>query len=493
MSTITEPVLRESGGVRRHTAAAALRRNSRRTMAVWALTLLVITGGLRLYRLGGPSLWGDELATISGALGLDIPPVKVLGYLPTRWGLQAMGLGALEARDRTGWRAAGLSEFRARLPSAIVGILAVPVIYLALRGMLPGGAALLVAFMLSLSPWHVHWSQSARFYILQSAFYSLALVWYWRAVGMRRWVDGAWTAAFTILAILSQPTAAIILAVFAMHLGFLWWRGEVRPTRRLVVAAVGLVVLVGGLIGRDIVAAPAVWLQFFTGANHPPLRHLAAIAWYVQPAVLVAGLLSWVHLWRAGEPLAPYLLIAGVLPPLAFTAVGLFGFVEPRYSFVCLLPWLVLAGWGAWRAFSAVRPVGGILLASVAPALLLAVQATALADYYVSGGYRSRVREAFAHVADRIQPGELVCTERQEGEYYLGRAVDVDIWTQRKRLYQLQQPTWIICGPINHGYPSRRWLEANAEFKATFDTSIVGPDQQAHVYWLRPAPVEGRP
>ena len=90
---------------------------------------------------------------------------------------------------------AGLSdaEFVLRLPSAAWATLNVALLY-ALTRLLIGRRteALLVAFLLALSPLHIAYAQVLRFYASLSAFYVLACLLLYRAI--RRPTPGRWTA-----------------------------------------------------------------------------------------------------------------------------------------------------------------------------------------------------------------------------------------------------------------------------------------------------------
>jgi len=66
------------------------------------------------------------------------------------------------------WAAAGIDRSIAavRLISAVAGALTVALIFLAARGPLGRGAALLSAFLLAVNPWHIHYCQTARSFAL---------------------------------------------------------------------------------------------------------------------------------------------------------------------------------------------------------------------------------------------------------------------------------------------------------------------------------------
>ena len=89
-----------------------------RRFAMLLLLVTLLATGLRLYRLGEPSLWSDEMFQVSDSLA-----ISNAGYLPTWLGMWLSGVPTAELDpERMGeWRAAGLEPVHMRLGSALVG------------------------------------------------------------------------------------------------------------------------------------------------------------------------------------------------------------------------------------------------------------------------------------------------------------------------------------------------------------------------------------
>ncbi|MEE9293570.1 MAG: glycosyltransferase family 39 protein [Phycisphaerae bacterium] len=467
---------------------SAFRRPVREILIVVALTLLATS--LRLWQLDAPSLWGDELGTIHNALSSDLFYSKMLGYLPTRIGLNVQGLGpdVLPADGYEVWRERGLDERAARLPSCLIGIVTIPLIYLATRQILPVPASTLASLFLCLSHWHILWSQTARFYSLQFLFYSLGLIFYYQAT--RNGYVRSWSlaVAMAVLAVLSQPTAAVIFLVFGADLLVRRITGEIpRFPKVPLIVGFALLAALCALLFRDVRSNPEQWLRFFQGPNQPPFRLFASTAFYVQPPMIAAALGSawWLH--RQRDRLGIFLLLAGVIPALAFSIVGLFAFVEARYCLISLYPWLLLASVGCMSIWKHMGRGGRQALSFIPILALASSQLVSLLGYYTEGGYRSRVREALEYVAARIQPDDQVCAHRLEGAYYLKRPIEIDSHDIRKVADTIDRRTWIVCGASNHGSPPRRWFQGRADLLATFDTYLVGPSESVQVYLIDPA------
>jgi len=138
---------------------------------VWLAVITLFAAALRFYRLGEWSFWIDEIFTINHALShfsttelllKNIPPFRNWIPLSVIMDAQVLKLG-------------GINEWSARLTPAIIGILTIPILYLPTRKIFGSHRALISVLLLAVSPWHLFWSQNARFYSALMLFYTLAL------------------------------------------------------------------------------------------------------------------------------------------------------------------------------------------------------------------------------------------------------------------------------------------------------------------------------
>ena len=158
---------------------------TRRSALIWAVAITLLAVALRILYLGHDSLWFDEVLTRHAAVaGFSSAAAADLGsrdHLPLLYWLTAAALRFLPEH-----------EVVLRLPSALAGILTVPLVIAfgpAMR--LPGAglwpqAALWAAFLLAVSPFHIHYSQEARHYALLLFFSlcrSIFSIGRWRAGG----------------------------------------------------------------------------------------------------------------------------------------------------------------------------------------------------------------------------------------------------------------------------------------------------------------------
>lgn len=135
--------------------------------------ILILAAGLRFYRLDAQSLWNDEgnsariaerpLADIVAGAAGDIHP-------PAYYILLA------------GWRGlVGWTEFGLRSLSALLGVLAVALIYAVGSRLFERRVGVLAALLVALSPFQIYYSQEARMYVLL-ALLSAASIWLAAAV-----------------------------------------------------------------------------------------------------------------------------------------------------------------------------------------------------------------------------------------------------------------------------------------------------------------------
>ncbi|MBK6324741.1 MAG: glycosyltransferase family 39 protein [Chloroflexi bacterium] len=221
------------------------------------VALLLLAFALRLHRAGDRAVWWDEgwsvwvarqsLAQIAYQTGHDVhPPVYF-------WLLHL-------------WRAAsGDSEFGLRMFSAVFGTLTIAATYLLGRATANKPVGFLAALFLTLSRFHIVWSQEMRMYALAGF---LAVLGTWAA--RRVWARGK--PADYALYIFCMTAGLLTLYLFfpipvAINIAWLW---ELRhaPNRRqslLKWGAAQLVIL--GIVGAWLVYALPGFLSTSSGAG----------------------------------------------------------------------------------------------------------------------------------------------------------------------------------------------------------------------------------
>jgi 4-amino-4-deoxy-L-arabinose transferase-like glycosyltransferase len=206
---------------------------------------------LRFYGLGANSLWVDEIVTLKLAEHSLSDIVRLssgANFVPPLYYLLVHG--AL--------RALGESEVALRLPSAIAGILTVPVVaLLALELTGSRGVAGVAAVLLALNPLHLWFSQEARAYAVLLFFGCCALLFVARAIRTGSPRDWIGYAVFSALTFLTHTTGLLVGAVaFAW---VLWSPNRRRHLGPVLVSSMGAILacvpffiaIAGELAARD--------------------------------------------------------------------------------------------------------------------------------------------------------------------------------------------------------------------------------------------------
>ncbi len=317
-------------------ATAVVRGGSQVGAGLLALAVILLLGSaLRLVQLGAEPLWLDEafswrwahlpLGDLWGAAARTEtnPP---LWFTLERWVMLALGDG----------------EATLRLPAAVLGVVAVPLAFLAGRTFAGVGAGLAAAFLIAIDPLLVAYSREARGYTLLVCGTFLAL---WGAQELlvapgrgerqstrvrRTLLAGTAYAVGSTLAVYAHNTGLLVPALANLGAFLRWFliRRAERPSLRPLLLANGPPLVLG------FVWLPVVVEQAAAASN---------VGWIAQPGPRWA-LLSWAGLF------GPHFL---GLPAAVVAAFG--------------LPVLLLAGLGVRRAGAAAAvplafAVGGPLL-----------------------------------------------------------------------------------------------------------------------------------
>jgi mannosyltransferase len=209
-----------------------------RSAALLLGLLTLVAAGFRLSHLGSKSLWLDEGATVA------IARASWERFAWIWWHGEA-NLQTVYFLLMRGWIHFGLSETWLRLPSALFGIASVPMLYIVGRRLLPAGAALAAAALLTFNPTHVYYSQEARSYTLTIFLVLLSSYFFVRAVENGRRKDWVLWTSFGILAFYSHYFAALVLVAQAFSLLF----RTTSPATWKRVFFCGFVILVAALPG----------------------------------------------------------------------------------------------------------------------------------------------------------------------------------------------------------------------------------------------------
>jgi mannosyltransferase len=282
-----------------------------------ALAITLLGFGLRLYGLGSDSLWFDEILTARTAQRSfasiwtyqsevsDHPPVL---YILTHVSLQL-----------------GHSDFAVRLPSALLGVLAIPLVYRLGCSWGEWRVGLWGALLLALSPFHIQYSQEARHYAPLTTMAVASLLLLRQALKQR---NRRWWVAFSIVTALSLYTHYASLIILAMEM-----------------------MLVVFVLGRS-------WIQT-RRCRQPNTSIMSSAIWLAVSLVIAIALYApWIpsllgHLSQNLGPEADRATAINV--PItnwitnAFCAFGIGQGTSFLFGGLCLVGWIVSLGQRAWQ------------------------------------------------------------------------------------------------------------------------------------------------
>jgi len=401
---------------------------SNRSWFVYGLLFLItlFAAVLRFYKLGEWSFWIDEIYTINHAMAhfsslqliLDnVPPVR--NWIPVSVILTAQALNV--------W---GISEWSARVVSVMIGVISIPILFFPVQRLFGDWVALISTLLLAVSPWHIFWSQNARFYTSLLLFYTLAL--YAFHLGLERNKPGYFVLfyAFLYLAFSERLFAFFIFPVIAVYLVALWVLKFEKPTGLTVknLALVGLPILAGAAIelysrivyGESRFFADFDW--FFLYRNDDPIRLLGNISFNIGIPLMVLALFSGLFLIMRKHRAGLLITVNAVVPLAILIAANPFIFTKDRYIFPVLFSWMVLAAVAIHELFSHVTERHKWFAIGVLVLLLMDAGGDALLYYRINHGNRADWKTAFDTIHKQSQPDDVVVTYWPEFRpFYLDR------------------------------------------------------------------------
>ena len=445
--------------------------------------ILLLAVALRFYKLGAWGFWGDEYITVEKALDVFGGGISRLSpsMLVTHVVLNAFGV----------------SEWNARLVAAIAGIVTVPVLYFLVRRIFDPVVALLASLLLAISPWHLYWSQNARFYTALLLFYTIALLLFYR--GLEE--DRPWFLVFSLLffslALYERLIAAFLgVTLFAYVVLLKLLRYESPPGLRVR----NLAIFFGpGLVGAILLAIvtpsirdPSRWISSFGFVNNNPLWIIGGVVFYMGIPLLCMSAVGAFSLLLKKSRIALLLSLATIVPIASVVVIALVQYSANRYIFVALTSAIVLASVAArellWQA-----PQSGKMLALGALLVLLLVPMGDNALYYqYQNGNRDNWKAAFAFIATQKEEGDVVMTPiRPLADYYLREdtigmqgveALGPDGAIDRERR------TWFVLDltAADKSPTIAKWAEANAQPIQSFDVTFSARTFPMRIYLYDP-------
>lgn len=437
-------------------------------------SLTLLAAALRLFRLGEWSLWEDEAFTLSN---------KEDGFTFSFW-RQPLS----QTLIRLAVSALGSSEWSARLVPALIGVLTIPILYYLVRRMFTPRLALLFACLLSVSTWHLYWSQNVRFYSLLFLFYTASLFLFFIALEEDRPVLFLLSFLCLGLAARERLIALFLLPVVLGYLLLIALLPFEKP-RGLKLSNLALFfgpgILLGVFFAGPFLVNLPGWFQGFGRVNTTPVWILAGVLAYIGiPVVLGAASGAAVLLGRRNRA-ALFFSLGAVVPLLAVMLVSLFQYAANRYVFVSVSSWILLASLFLDLYFQhpekIVRFLAGVLLS----VMLLSAFSDNFLYFFHQNGNRADWRAAFRFIEARLEPDDwVVATDTDLGDYYLGRRVIGMENFRPEMLEDRRLRVWFIEDlTLPERYPeAEAWIKKNARLVEVFDVTFQARRFTMRVY-----------
>ncbi len=275
----------------------------------------------------------------------------------------------------------GVSLAYARAVSAIIGAVSLPIFYYFVRQAINGRTALIGTLLLALSPWHLFWSQNARFYTLLLLFFCLSYVFYYLALEKGYFLYTILAVGFLGAAVLSHSIGAVLVPLFFVHYIVLKIAPGSKPSGlRLITVLPYLVLPIVGYIAYELLRVFVLDTNLFIvdfynkfvssdtasfiGYSNQPLVMLTSVLYNVgYPLGILAAYGAFDLTFAQRKRLGIFLVLGAFGPLLIMMFLTLF--VESttnRYVFMSLPFWMVLAASGVRRVIALENNVIGVLL-----------------------------------------------------------------------------------------------------------------------------------
>jgi 4-amino-4-deoxy-L-arabinose transferase-like glycosyltransferase len=383
------------------------------------LAITAVAVALRLYRLGRWSFFHEEMYMLQA---LENPN----SYRLT-WPRISLALIDLSTR------VFGTSEWSTRLAPALIGALSVPILYALVNRTFDRRTAWISALLLAVSPWHLTWSQSARFYssvMLLCTLATFALFW---AIERDR---PAFILAFYALLFVATTERAFSLLVVpavAAYLVLLWIMPLERPrglrARNLVLLSLPVVLWAGRdayrLLGGEWFTLSETFELFAGEVTSNPLRLSSATAYQLGIPLICTGVGGGICLLTRKSRQGLLVLMGAVFPLFTLSLLSLFVPTRNRYAFLVLPFWIILAASSVTEMLAALAPRRKVLGWTVLAVLLLGALSQCFLYYTFESGDRSNWRAAFDIVRqEKLANDAIWSTYPELGAYYLDQDVE---------------------------------------------------------------------
>jgi mannosyltransferase len=446
---------------------------------------------LRFYKLGEWSFWIDEIYTIDRALFHYPNLSKILENIPpaTNWVPLSSILTAQVLNNF------GISEWSARLVSATIGVITIPILYFPMRKIFGYQVTLTALLLIAVSPWHIYWSQNARFYTSLVLLSTLALFAFYQGFQKSRLRDLLLFFILFYLATSERSFTFFILPIIFTFLVASWFSPVEREkvlNKKLafflflpILAIILLEIIRYVLSGTSML--PSFLDTFYGEVNTSPLRLALSIIYRISVPVFSLGIFGGLYFLLQRKRASLFVFICATLPPILLIFLSLNFFAVDRYIFISLFFWMILAAMAINGLFQHTEGIAKLLPLGVLSIVLFSSLSEIYLYYQFQNGNRPNWKEAYTFVEQNIQVGDIIyTTSLPVGNFYLPEAENRDIksFKPTQKTNMESNTIWFVIDE-NTGRVEQQtssWIQNNCIHTRSVEVFLPGKSMSIRIY-----------
>jgi uncharacterized membrane protein len=380
---------------------------------------------------------------------------------------------------------------------AIIGIISIPAIYFPTKKEFGTAVGLISVLLLTISPWHIEWSQNARFYSSLMLWYMLASFAFYYAIENDR---PALMYSFLILLYLAtseRMTALMIVPVVVLYPLMLKVLPFEKPPglrlRNLLIiflaGAAFIMYEIYGLISTGNSSLLDTFLVFSPNRGPDPTRLLSYILFNIGIPLACLAFFGGIYLLMKKNRPGLFLFLGAVIPVGLLLAANSFMYTDERYAFITLPSWIILGALATKEILSATSNQSKVLATGVLALLLANATYANLLYSLENNGNRLNWREGFDVIQETSVDGDLFVSYWPDlATYYLGKEVlslkDVD----PEAISVGGHRVWFVIDnfAIWSVAKTSLWVERHCELRMS-DEMFVNGTKLLRIYLCEPA------
>lgn len=387
----------------------------------------------------------------------------------------------------------GTTNWAARLPSVLMGVLSIPAFYLMCRSLFGRKAATIGCVFLVLSDWHLYHSQMARFYSGVFLFGSISYHFYYLSLTREGYSYLALFFLFSLLATSFHATAIfIVVSCGAYSMVRVLGSREVKSglSKRIAKKHLLICIILAILSLPKFWGIAVDWSMNPRGSSANTVRAVLGIVENMGVALFISALLGLAYLYL--KDVQHFYLVAVLATIPLFLVCAFAVFIppsRPRYMFYSLPIFISLSGFFCTSLNSNLKNYLGFEAGAVT--LISSVMMIGFASYY-SGNISLDIRDPVNFVEQKYEDGDEVVVFQYSRRHFDDKINVNKITKQAWRgglvpVAKKKGRTWIII--YTYRTTSLRqdleaWLMENASLKWRKEETRFDYTQRGYEVWL---------